>query len=198
MLEIVKNLKFDQKVTICKENEIEIYIVRPSVVSKKFKNYDINKNFQIFLKEGYVEFRPNHLRVMIDLSLRSKSREDLRDKLLIIFDNIFYKRDPEKELIEIENEDFKFKLNPLKITAILSQLFLIEQEYAYYKDSNYEPPTLFYQGWIREFIQTPDKIDNLCMSVCSRRPPATKYTSQDNKLHKKYNKDRKKLWYKNN
>ncbi|UYZ37998.1 hypothetical protein OD350_10105 [Clostridium beijerinckii] len=192
---IIEDLPFDKKIEICRENDVMIYVVRPSKLSKRFKNYDINKNFQIYIKSGEREFKPNHLRVMIDLNLRVRSRDDLKFELLKIFDKIFYGEDPEKVIQAVKDEKFEHYLNSIKITATLSQLFLIEQEYSYYKESNFEPKTLFYQGWVREFIDSPKEIDNLCMSVCSFRPPTSKYTNKENKKSKKYDDSLPELWY---
>jgi hypothetical protein len=61
---------------------------------KQFKNYDINKNFQIFIKTPTGrEFRPNHLIIMIDLHLRVRGNPEMRDNLLDLFDAIFYHQD---------------------------------------------------------------------------------------------------------
>ncbi len=195
MFEIVKSLPFDKKVQVCEDGDVSIYLIRPSKLSSRFKNYDINKNFQIFIKEGEVEFRPNHLRVMIDLNLRVRCRPDLRKELLRLFDKIFYGEDPDVLINSIKGEKFEHYLNSIKIIATLSQLFIIEQNYGYNKESKFEPPTLFYQGWIREFIASPKEIDNLCMSVCSFRPPSAQYTSRENKKSKKYEEELKELWY---
>jgi len=195
MLEIVKELPFDKKTTVFKEDHVEIQIFRPSVLSAKFKDYDVKKNFQIWLKEGPREFRPNHLRVMIDLNLRVRSRQDLKKELLMAFDNIFYGKDPEKELSKLQKDKFEHYLNDLVIIGILAQLFLIEQEYGRHKESNFEPPTLFLQGWIRQFIDSPKEIDNLCMSVCNRQPSLTKYTAKENSKSPKYESKLKPLWY---
>src|SRR5690554_4337650 len=81
----IKKLPIGHKNLIIKDNNIEIYIYRPD---KSFKNYDVNTNFQIYIKEGSREFRPNHLRVMIDLHLRVRSRPDLKKNLLLAFDEI--------------------------------------------------------------------------------------------------------------
>jgi len=132
---------------------------------------------------------------MIDLHLKVRSRPDLKNELLLAFDNIFYK---ENSLLSIENlieEDFEHFLNSTSIIAVLSQLFIIEQDYNYEGKSNYEPPTLFYQGWVRQFIDSTKEIDNLAMSVCSRQPPAAKYTSSENKKHKKFRDENPILWY---
>ena len=77
MFEKVKNLDFDVHDIVFYKEGIEVSIFRPSELSNRFKDYDKSKNFQIWLKEGNRDFRPNHLRVMIDLNLRVRSRPDL-------------------------------------------------------------------------------------------------------------------------
>ena len=185
IFKIVKELPFDAKKTVCMDDDVEVFIFRPAVLPKRFKSYDVNKNFQIWLKEKEREFRPNHLRVMIDL----------KEKLLTAFDNIFYGEDPIKELKVLSEESFDYFLNPLITIGVLHQLFIIEQEYCYNKESKFDPPTLFYQGWIREFLDNPKEIDNLCMSVCAGQPPLAKYVNLENKKSKKVSKDLKPLWY---
>ena len=195
MFEKVKELKFDRKINVFEKDRTEIQLFRPSVLSKRFKDYDVKKNFQIWLKEDNRDFRPNHLRVMIDLNLRVRSRPDLKEKLLIAFDNIYYGKDPEKELKSLKEEKFGHYLNDLIIIGILAQLLIIEQEYCYNKSSYFDPPTLFFQGWIRTFLDSPKEVDNLCMSVSNRQPPAVKYTNMENKKHKTYDSQFKPLWY---
>ncbi len=195
MFKIVKELEFDKKITVFKKGYIEIQLFRPSVLSSRFKDYDVKKNFQIWLKEGDREFRPNHLRAMIDLNLRVRNRQDLKKELLLAFDNIFYGKDPEKELLKLSKEKYEHYLNDLVVIGVLAQLFLIEQEYGYHRESMYEPPTLFFQGWIREFIDNPKEIDNLCMSVCNGQPPITKYTTRENAKHRFFVKEPPALWY---
>ena len=133
---------------------------------------------------------------MIDLNLRVRSRPELKEKLLFAFDNIFYGKDPENELVELEKESFEHYLNNLVVIGILTQLFIIEQEYGYHRESKFDPPTLFFQGWIRTFIDSPKEIDNLCMSVCNGQPPRASYVNQENKKSKKWIiKEPTPLWY---
>lgn len=195
MFEIVKSLEFDKEIEIIRDNDQVLSIFRPSILSNRFKNYDRNKNFQIYLSEKEKRFRPNHLRIMIDLNLRARSRPDLKKELFYIFDNIYYGKDPNEEIKGLENEEFEHYLNSLKIIGNLAQLFLIEQDYCYNKESKFDPPTLFFQGWIREFIDCEKEIDNLCMSVCKFRPPSVKYTYKENMKHKGYDSNFKNLWY---
>lgn len=195
MLAIVKKLPFDKKEVVLKHEGVEVYLWRPSEVSARFKIYDLTKNFQIWLKEGEREFRPNHLRLMIDLFLRSRSRPDLKKELLIAFDNIFYGKDPDEELAKLDKEKFEHYLNDINIIGCLAQLFIIEQEYGYPRVSKFDPPTLFFQGWVRQFIDANKEVDNLCMSVANGQPPAAKYVKLENKKDKKYNPKLKPLWY---
>jgi len=195
MFEVVRDLRFDSKQSICEEEDFEIIIYRPSKLSKRFKSYDVNKNYQIWLKHKQREFRPNHLRVMIDLYLRTRSRPELKKDLLLCFDNIFYHNCPEEQIKIFDDEHFEHALNPLRITAYLHQLFIIEQDYCYHRESRYDPPTLFYQGWLRQFMDSPKEIDNLCMSVCRGQPPIEQYTVYENKKHKNYCSEREDLWY---
>lgn len=195
MFKIVKELPFDINISTYKNGNLEIYLFRPSILTRRFEGYDPKKNFQIWLKEGERNFRPNHLRAMIDLNLRVRNRPDLKKRLLSAFDNIFYGADPEEELKELSKDKFEHYLNDLVVIGILSQLFVIEQEYCYHRESKFEPPTLFFQGWIREFIDSPKEIDNLCMSVCNGQTPLAKYVKLENKKDKKYDPKLKSLWY---
>lgn len=111
------------------------------------------------------------------------------------FDNIFYGNDPFEEIKSIETEHFPYYLNSIKTIACLSQLFLVEQEFNYIRDSNYVPKNLFYQGWVRQFIDNPKEIDNMCMSVARGQPPKAQYTDEENKKHKKYRSELNPLWY---
>lgn len=195
MFKIVKELPFDNNTVVFKEDPYDVYLFRPSKLSKRFKNYDLKKNFQIWLKNNRRAFRPNHLRVFIDLNLRVRSRPELKEDLLLAFDKIFYGCDPNEALEKLADEKFDHFLNPIRITGCLSQLFIIEQEYGYHKESRYNPPTLFYQGWVREVIDNPKEIDNLCMSICRFQPPLTRYTNKENKKSKHFCKSLEHLWY---
>ena len=65
---IVQDLEVGEEITFFEENKTAIkFLLRPT---KVYKNYDIKKNIQIFLKEENRVFRPNHLRIIIDLHLR--------------------------------------------------------------------------------------------------------------------------------
>ena len=175
---IIKELEYDREFSIYSNKDIDLYIYRPSKLKKRFADYDKEKNFQIWLRENDRKFRPNHLRVFIDLNLRVRSKPDTKIALLRIFDDIYNGKDPNEVIRPLKDIDFQHFLNPIPIIANLSQLFIIEQNYCYNKVSMFDPPSLFYQGWVRTFIDSPKEIDNLCMSVANRQPPLVKYTKK--------------------
>ena len=197
MLDIIVALPFDTMTTVYSNDSQSIIVYRPSKLSERFKNYDVNTNFQIFLKIGDAKpFRPNHLRLLLDLKLRSRDLPAYKDEMLFAFDKIFYKDDPLSCIKPLMNIPFTQYINPLDITAVLAQLFIIEQNIGYGRKSTFEPPSLYIHGWIRTFIDAEQEIDQVVYRICRNTPPAVKYTCQDNKNHKSYNVDAEPLWYK--
>lgn len=197
MIEIVKNLDFDKKYSVITDKEgAEVYLLRPAVVSSRLKNtYEKGKNFQIWLQQNYQDFKPNHLRVLIDLSLKARAQPKLKQRMLLAFDNIFYGSDPVEEVEQFKDITFPHFLNSMEIIGTLSQLFLIEQELNYIQDSHYDPKGLFFQGWVREFIDSPKEIEIMCVSAARGQPPLARYTDTENKKSKKYRQNVEQLWY---
>ena len=197
MLEIIENLPFDQMTEVYFNGYETILVYRPSTLSERFQHYDVRTNFQIFLQIGDEKpFRPNHLRLLIDLKLRSREYPEYNDKLLLAFDEIFYGEDPLRCISNPKKYPYVQHINPIDITAILAQLFIIEQDIGYGSRSTFNPPSLYIQGWIRTFIDANQEIDQIVYRISRNTPPAVKYTCQDNKNHKHYNPSAQPLWYK--
>lgn len=197
MLKIIVNLPFDQMIEVYSNGSQSIIVFRPSKLSERFKDYNVNTNFQVFLKNGDNNpFRPNHLRLLLDLKLRSREYPEYNNKLLLAFDKIFYGEDPIESISNIKKIPYLQYINPIDITAVLAQLFIIEQNIGYGGKSTFNPPSLYIQGWIRTFIDTDQEIDQIVYRICRNTPPAVKYTCQDNKNHKSHNKSAQPLWYK--
>lgn len=196
MKETVLRLPFDTMNIIYNNSEQAILLYRPSTLSKRFKDYDVNTNFQIFLKIGTDKpFRPNHLRLLIDLKLRVRENPQAKKELLSSFDKIFYGADPLEAIKPLNHIFFTQYINPIDITAVLAQLFIIEQNIGYGIKSTFDPPALYIQGWIRTFIASGQEIDQIVYRICRNTPPAVKYTCQDNRKHKQYNPNAELLWY---
>lgn len=196
MKKTVLSLCPDTMTEVYNNDEQSLLIYRPSKLSKRFQNYDVNTNFQIFLKIGDDKpFRPHHLRLLIDLKLRAREIPQTRKKLLIAFDKIFYGEEPLEAIQPLMHIHFTQFINPIDISAVLAQLFIIEQDIGYSGKSKYDPPSLYIHGWIRTFIESTREIDQIIYQICRNTPPAVKYTCQDDKNHPKYNPGSSPLWY---
>lgn len=196
MLDKILTLPFDTMTEVYANDTQKVLVFRPSTLSARFKDYDVNTNFQIFLQIGNGKpFRPNHLRLLLDLKLRSREIPATVNDLLLTFDEIFYGADPLEAVKHIENINYTQFINPIDITAVLAQLFIIEQNIGYGGKSTFNPPALYIQGWIRTFIASEQEIDQIVYRICRNTPPAVKYTCQDNKNHKKHSKNAQPLWY---
>lgn len=196
MRRIVLDLPFDTMQEVYNNGEQAILIYRPSRLSARFRNYNVNTNFQVFLQIGNDDpFRPNHLRLLLDLKLRVREFPEEKEELLAAFDKIFYGYEPLEAIRNLTYIRFTQYINPIDITAILAQLFIIEQDIGYGHKSKFDPPSLYLQGWIRTFIDAEQEIDQIVYRICRKTPPAVKYTCQDNRNHAKYNPDADILWY---
>lgn len=196
MRRIVLDLPFDTMQEVYNNGEQAILIYRPSRLSARFRNYNVNTNFQVFLQIGNDDpFRPNHLRLLLDLKLRVREFPEEKEELLAAFDKIFYGYEPLDAIRHLTYIRFTQYINPIDITAILAQLFIIEQDIGYGHKSKFDPPSLYLQGWIRTFIDAEQEIDQIVYRICRKTPPAVKYTCQDNRNHAKYNPDADILWY---
>lgn len=197
MQNIILSLPFDQMTPVYSNGQQSIMVYRPSTLSERFKHYDVNTNFQIFLQIGSAKpFRPNHLRLLLDLKLRSRELPESKDALLLAFDEIFYGEEPLYAIRHLLSVPYTQFINPLDITAILAQLFIMEQNIGYGSRSTFNPPSLYIQGWIRTFINEEQEIDQIVYRICRNTPPPAGYTCQDNKNHRNYNSACGPLWYK--
>lgn len=194
---VAQELPFDEQITIYKSQGYEISFFRPSKLSARFKHYDINTNFQIYLKEpNQKPYKPNHLRLLFDLYFLSRENPDKINDILEAFDKIFYGKDALAAVDKLASLSCKHSLSPIDINAILALSFIIEQNIGYGNKSKFSPPSLYIQGWIRTFIDSDKPLDQLCYRICRNTPPAAKYTCKDNAYNKRYTPNNTVLWYK--
>lgn len=125
---ILVNLPFDEMRGIYSNGAQTISVYRPSQLSDRFKDYDVNTNFQIYLQiNNEKPFKPNHLRLLLDLKLRSRELPQTKVPLLKAFDDIYYGIDPIQAIEPLFDIHYTQFINPIDITAVLAQLFIGEQ-----------------------------------------------------------------------
>ena len=85
LLEIINNLKIGESKNIYRVNNTDLWIHRPEKLGSSLKNkdkYDIKTNFQIFMRgEDGKAFKPNHLRMLLDLHLKQIRNQNYADNL---------------------------------------------------------------------------------------------------------------------
>lgn len=118
--------------------------------------------------------------------MRARELPQAKKELLVAFDKIFYGEEPLTAIEPLIYIPFTQYINPIDITAVLAQLFIIEQDIGYGSKSTFDPPSLYIHGWIRTFIEANQEIDQVVYRICRNTPPAVKYTCQDNRNHPKY------------
>lgn len=197
MTTVAQKLPFDKPITIYKSQGYEISFKRPSTLSARFKHYDINTNFQIYLEEpNQKPYKPNHLRLLFDLYFLSRENPNQKNDILEAFDKIFYGEDALTAIDKLTTLNCQQSLSPIDINAILALSFIVEQNIGYGNKSKFFPPSLYIQGWIRTFIDSDKPLDKLCYSICRNNPPEAKYTCKDNAYNKRYTPNNTVLWYK--
>ncbi len=191
--QIAIQLHIGEERKIYTSGDYTLSLLRPT---KEYKNYDINRNLQIYLVEkDRKPYRPNHFRLLIDLYTRVREYPNSRNKLLEAFDRIFYGEDPLSLLPLLRDYPYSQALNPLDVELVLAQLFLVEQCVSYNGVSKYDPPSLYLQGWIRQFITENGEIDQVIAQISNRNTPKVGYTKCDDKNRIEFNAAPMPLWY---
>jgi len=195
VMEIGKTLGVGEEIVVYEIGEIKFLFKRPEKPGRNLKReYDPMRNLQIWIRENDEEFMPNHLRILLDLEFKMLMKPQYQKKLLLAFDELFYGADPDSLCEKFHNLKFPKELRSLRYDLYLAQLFFVEQEIGYTFNTKFDPKYLYLQGWIRCLLTRSMEIDRLLWSA-TRNPPPVRFTSQDNKKHKKYNASARPLWY---
>ena len=178
--EKIEKLAIGSSETIYKfDDGIELYVHRPEKLGRSLKReYALHKNFQIFMKKPKEkEFKPNHLRILINLHLKKISDPKKADILFDILEKIYHGDDPLLYKKDLEILDFRMSLDSALVDVCLAQLFMCEQEICY-TDGKVKPPRAYLMGYIRMVRHRAEEIDKLLWSS-TRHPPRKIYrTSQ--------------------
>ena len=195
LIEIAKVLPVGSEKTIYKENDIDFILRRPEKQGRTLKReYNVERNLQIWIREGNHEFMPNHLRILLDLEFKLRFYPEYKKHLMTAFDRLYYGEDPDSIAEDFKHLKFRKELRDLKYDLYLAQLFFAEQEVGYHFKAKVNPKYLYLQGWIRCVLSREMEIDKVLWSA-TRNPPPAKFTKKDNRNHKKYDPDAKPLWW---
>ena len=91
LLETINSLEIGQSKNIYRVDNTDLWIHRPEKLGTSLKNkenYDVKTNFQIFMRGGDGKaFKPNHLRILLDLHLKLISNPEDAEQLFLILEN---------------------------------------------------------------------------------------------------------------
>ena len=177
LLEVVNKLKIGESKNIYRINNTDLWIHRPKKLRRSLKSkdkYDIKTNFQIFIRgEDGKAFRPNHLRILIDLHLKLISNSTLSERLFSILEDIYNGKDPLEFKEELNKMEFKMQLDSALVNVCCVQLFMAEQDINYTK-GKIQPPRSFLMGYIRFVKSKRENIDKILWSSI-RHPPRNEF-----------------------
>lgn len=177
LLEVIKDLKIGESKNIYRVDNTDLWIFRPEKLGSSLKNkdkYDIKTNFQIFMRGGDGKaFKPNHLRVLLDLHLKLVSNPNLAEKLFSILEEIYNGKDPLEFKDELSKMKFKMQLDSALVNVCCAQLFMSEQDINYTM-GKIQPPRSFLMGYIRFIKVGQENIDKILWSSI-RHPPRKEF-----------------------
>ena len=183
LLKVIESVKIGNSKTIYKLDDVELYIHRPEKLgaSLKRKDYDPKKNFQIFMKTpGKKDFKPNHLRVLLDLHLKHESDPKLSERIFEVMEAVYKGEDPLKFSKEISKMKFRMQLDSAIVNVCSAQLFMAEQEINYTK-GKVQPPRAYLMGYIRMIRTGNFEIDKILWSS-TRHPPRKEFRTKETTL----------------
>lgn len=154
------------------DNGVELYVHRPEKLGRSLKReYAIHKNFQIFMKKpGEEDFKPNHLRILINLHLKKISDSEKAELIFDILEKVYNGEDPLLYKDKLTSLNFKMSLDPTLVDVCLAQLFMCEQEICY-TDGKVKPPRAYLMGYIRLVRSGKVEIDKLLWNSIRHPPP---------------------------
>lgn len=180
--ELIINLELTEKETIYTTPDgIEVFVYKPLKPSATLKHTDYNpqKNFQIYLKfPEKKEFRPNHLRLLLDLHLKRLSDENKSNIIFSSLEKIYEGEDPEKFADKLKELNFRMQLDSSLLNVYYGQLFMIEQDINWSeRKTQCQPPRSYLMGYIRMVHSGEKEIDRLLWSA-TRNPPSKKWREE--------------------
>jgi hypothetical protein len=177
LLEIIEKLEIGKSRNIYRVDGIDLWIFRPEKLGRSLKSkekYDVKKNFQIFMKKSEGKaFRPNHLRILIDLHLKLISDPKSAESVFSVLEEIYKGEDPLKFKEQLDKLKFKMELDPVLINVCCAQMFMAEQDINYTK-GKIKPPRSFLMGYIRFVKSGEENIDKILWNSI-RHPPREEF-----------------------
>lgn len=127
---------------------------------------------------GRPEFYPTHVRLLIDLHLKSTSNEKGALKILAALESVYEGDDPLLLVEKVSSLTFPMQLDGPDVNLLYAQLLMIEQDFNYgpgKKASSFDPPRGFLMAFIRWVMSGEDQIDKVITAAVRNYPPPKRF-----------------------
>jgi len=135
------------------------------------------QDFAVGLKiPGKDEFRPTHIRLLVDLYIKKESNPEDAKKLFLAFEKMYEGEDPEKLAKKLDKLKFPMKFDSPETNLYYAQLLMIEQDFNFGpgapKRSKLNPPREYLMRFIRWVASGDSQLDRIIFAAAGRKYPA--------------------------
>lgn len=125
---------------------------------------------------GQEEFRPSHIRLLIDFYIKRESNEQGAKELHKYLERVYSGEDPVKFLKYLEKILFPMRLDEAETNLYVAQLLFIEQDFNFGpgapKTSKMDPPREYLMRFFRWIVSGDSQIDRIIFAAAGRKYPA--------------------------
>jgi hypothetical protein len=125
---------------------------------------------------GREEFRPTHIRLLIDYYIKRESNEPGAKQLHTCLERVYHGEDPVNFSDGLSRIEFPMHLDEPETNLYLSQLLFIEQDFNFGpgapKKSKMDPPREYLMRFFRWVASGDSQIDRVLFAASGRKYPA--------------------------
>lgn len=134
---------------------------------------------------GHEEFKPTHIRLLIDYYIKRESNESGAKELHKCLEDVFRGEDPVTFGDTLEEIEFPMNLDEAETNLYVSQLLFVEQDFNFGpgapKTSKMDPPREYLMRFFRWVASGDSQIDRIIFAAAGRKYPAPdKYSNPPN------------------
>ncbi len=138
------------------------------------------KDFAVGLEiPGQKEFKPTHIRLIVDVFLKRASNQHGAEQLLGLFERLFNGEDATALAMEAKRLEFLMKFDSAETNLYYAQLLFVEQDInyggQYGKTSKMKLPRNFLMSFLRFAMSGDKEIDKVVFQAVRNLPPPKKY-----------------------
>jgi len=125
---------------------------------------------------GHDEFRPTHIRLLIDYYIKRESNKTAALELYRCLERVYAGNDPLNFAEQLQDLEFPMHLDEPETNLYMSQLLFIEQDFNFGpgapKTSKMDPPRQYLMRFFRWVASADSQIDRVIFAAAGRKYPA--------------------------